>query len=139
MSDSSLPDEELSTLPDLGAPSLEDVFAQTGSEMLDPVILLTDLISENGGLMNELSQSGVELRDAHSLVSSLIVQAFLEEILRLLGGEESVVRVGIKVHQDVGPMLANAKSQVSRAKLAAPGGAIDPRNMNGNRAARRHG
>lgn len=124
MSDSSLP-TDFEDLPDLPHPG------DALSEPEDRVLLLQDLIQENGGAMNELSQQGVALNDAHSLISNMILQSFLEEILRRLAGEAAVVDVGITVHRQIGPLLAQARSQLSSAKtrgsLLAPGPVHDGR------------
>jgi hypothetical protein len=105
----------------------------------DPVILLTDLIKGNAQTMSELSAQGAKLDDGHPLISTMIVQEFLESILRAIAGEAEVVAAGVRVHEQIANTLAMAKSQVSQAKLAAPGGLSPSAMMNGNRQQRRHG
>jgi hypothetical protein len=141
VSDSSLPPDEeevvtaagpLPDLPDLPT-DIGDLEAAFGATE-DPVIVLQELVMANGEKMNTLSRSGVELRDAHSLISNMINQAYLEAILRVLAGEGAVVEVGIHVHREIAPVLARAASQVTQARLAAPASAAPP-----NREQRRHG
>lgn len=125
-----MPDEipdDLSELPEL--------------EPLDPAMVLHDLVTANAETMNELTQRGVQLQDSHTMVTTMLLQAVLEEILRRLGGEEAVIEVMTRVHLEIGPVLANAQSQVTRAVLTGgagipdgPASAYPP-----NRRQRRHG
>jgi hypothetical protein len=116
-------------------PRIFDIPDLTGVAEPDPVILLHDMVRANALAMNALSQQGVELRDSHSLITSMITQAFLEAVLQRLGGEEAVVAVGIAAHEQIATVLEGAKTQVTHAQLTAPPGASAA--INGNRATRR--
>jgi hypothetical protein len=120
---------ELAELPEI-TPGPEG-----GGPEYDPVIALTDLIRGNSQVMNEMTQSGVELKDAHSMITTMITQEFLESILRAVAGEGAVVAAAIRVHERIAETLATAKSQVTRQQLAA--GVSPSALLNGNRAQRR--
>jgi hypothetical protein len=79
--------------------------------------MLQRLVDMNAGAMNNLTAQGVELRDAHTLVSNVILQTFVEEILRRIGGEIAVVETGTRAHEQIRTMLAGAEQQITRAKL----------------------
>lgn len=102
----------------------------------DRVLLLSDLLNQNSQWLNELAQSGVEMKDAHSMISAMITQEFLETILRAVAGEEAVVEAAIRVHERIAISVGAAKSQVAKAKLVQ---GVSPSAMmgNGNRAQRR--
>lgn len=80
-------------------------------------------------------KKGAALNDAHTLITSMIAQEFLESILRAVAGEAEVVAAAIRVHEQIANMVAAAKSQVTRQQLAA--GVSPGAMMNGNRAQRR--
>ena len=115
-------------------PDLPDILPgpDGGGEGYDPVIELHNLLTSNAEGMNRLVGEGVNLNDAHPLITTIITNALLEEVLRTVAGEETVVRTLLTAHQQIATMLAGAQSQVTRAKLANPGV-----QLNGNRAQRR--
>lgn len=96
-----------------------------GGEGFDPVLELSQLMNANALAMNELGQQGVKLDDSHPMITSLVVGALLEEILRCLAGEGAVTRVLLTTHQQIADLLTTAASQVAQAKLMA-GASVAP-------------
>jgi hypothetical protein len=110
----------------------------------DPVLELAMLQQTNGERLGALTAQGVNLQDSHTMVTTMIQGAILEEILRNVAGEGAITRVLLQTHQHIADLLTSAEDQVSRAKLTA--GAQGPLpsvaqllGKGGNRAARRHG
>jgi hypothetical protein len=135
VSDTSLPDDA-PDLPDLSGFGVGDERAPDA--VVDPVIVLTELVAENGKALGQLTAEGVAIADSHTLISSMIVQGFLEEILRRLAGEEVVVQLAIRIHRDeIAPMLVKARSQVTQAKLAPTTAMPSLNGVQPNRAQRR--
>lgn len=136
MTDTSLPDDA-PDLPDLSGFGVGEE-ERAADAVVDPVIALTELVAENGKALGQLTAEGVAIADSHTLVSNMIVQGFLEEILRRIAGEEVVVQLAIRIHRDeIAPMLVKARSQVTQAKIASGAGVPAGNGINPNRAARR--
>lgn len=130
MSDSSVPyDDELTvdgttySVDALADQALAKLALDDGpvdfDELHDPVLQLTKLVTENGEAMAELTKTGARIEDAHPLITGMIVQAYLEAILRAIAGEAAVIEVGVDVHEKIGTFLATTKQQAAAARLTS--------------------
>ena len=102
---------DLSGLPDV------EPGPDGGGEVWDPVMELSSLLHFNAEKMNALGQQGVQLNDSHPMLSTMVTNALLEEILRTVGGEGAVTRILLDTHRQIADTLAVAEKQVAQAKL----------------------
>lgn len=106
-----MPDDPLADLPEI------EPRPDGGGEAYDPLLELTKLTQSNAQRMNDLAKEGVQLQDSHPMVTMNISNALLEEILKQVAGEGTVVRVLLETHQQIADMLTNAEQSVRRAKI----------------------
>src|SRR5258708_3376069 len=76
-----------------------------GGAAYDPVLGLTERMPANAVKMNELGQGGVVLQDQHPMVTAMITNALLEQILTAVAGEGAVTRVLLSTHQQIADLL----------------------------------
>lgn len=116
--------DPITDLPDVTDPGDVEPGPAGGGEAYDPVMELSLLLGGNAERMNTLSQQGVVFNDAHPMITSMISNALLEEILRRFAGEGAVTQVLLTTHQQIADMLTTGEQQVAaartRSKLAVP-------------------
>lgn len=129
--------DELSDLPDLtDTPEVHTVTPEADSPSLE----LQRLAQRNSERMAALSAKGAVMNDGHPLITSLVQNALLEEILQRVCGPAEATDALLTVQLRVAEFLDACESQVTKAILSAPA-AVPPSMQPGgnNRHTRRHG
>jgi len=128
---------DLSDLPDLpdavNGPDVDDTVTAS------PMIEREQLAQSNSTRIGALVQQGVVMQDASPMLTAIIQNALLEEIVRHVAGDEAAEMAMLNAQRVIGDFLEKAEEQVRRAKLAAPGQVPGDLPNGPNRATRRRG
>ena len=124
---------------DIDLPDLSQVWPDPDDH---PVVILEKLVAENARRMSAASAAVVRLEEAHPQLGVIYVQAFLEALLRAVGGEMLVVEASIEANTRIATLLDEAEpavAEMKRRQALTEGIAPAPGFPGSNRAGRRHG